>query len=251
MTIRINFWRQGHANNSSSDHSLIWTPKVGTLEDSGTSEFGWSDFVCSSRGSKIRYMLCCLYSSYRDVTGIEAYGGIIDAGHVESFILDHFRKWACKNFPVLGTTRINNFSNHMGQGYVDHQSVITFPCHRDVSNHLNLGFAQDFITEIVDGDYAILGGNDNEDDPHPLAGLDDKDGNLLSKVHHLLKQGGRPKEILCEKDGKIGDYVLSSRSRGDIMRVTFIRKPAGPVSKPRKGRAIDINALAEKITEAT
>ncbi len=236
MTVKISFFREGHANNSSSTHNLIWTSKAKEFEDTNDEDFGWNHFTCSSRKSKMLYITACLYSSYCSATKINTYDSIIESEELDSFILAQFRKWVKEHIPMLKGTSISfNPSNN----YVDHQSYICFPYYRKARQYINVEFARDFVKEMVDGDYVILGGNDNGESEHPLLGLDEKESNALSMVYRMITDVGDG-TVFCVKDHKIGDYVMSSNTgTGNVMRVSFIKKDK-PVKKD------DPDALLEK-----
>jgi hypothetical protein len=236
MSINISFWRQGHANNSSSTHSVIWTSKHGTIHDDSSEDFGWNQFVCSSRGSKIKYVTICLYQSWVTATGIREWGSIIPQATIRAFLSDNFANWVDANFPILKQNSDHYLHSHKEEfGHVDHQSVIAFPFHRKVDCHINIGFANDFINELVNGNYVILGGNDNEDASHPLDDLNESEFNRLTPVLRVLKDSV-PSEIMVEKDYVIGDWVLSSSRKGvgDIMRVSFSSNPSSNAKKTNK-----------------
>lgn len=222
MSTKISFFREGHANNSSSTHNLIWTSKAKELSDSLDEDFGWDQFTCSSRESKMMYLTICLYRSYSHATGIKTYDSIIESEVLDAFIMKQFRKWVNEHIPMLkdAAASFNPNNNH-----IDHQSMLCFPYYRQSRQYINVEFAKDFVKEMVDGDYVILGGNDNGDNDHPLLDLNEEESNALSMVYLMIRDV-ESDSVFCVKDNKIGDYVLSSKNgTGNVMRVSFIHKP--------------------------
>lgn len=219
MSMKIHFYRQGFANNSSSQHNIIFTRSAPSLVTDEDNEFGWDHFTCASKDGKLNYMLICLYRSYRMLSGVQEYSSIIDQKVVTAFIEANFKMWVSANFPIL-KDKVGDFSSDYDWGYVDHQSEFTFPCHRKKEKFINIDFANSFIRELVMEDYVILGGNDNTEERHPKESLDEEDQNLIGTVYRFFRER-HPQEIFCEKDEKLGDYVISNLSRGDLMRISF------------------------------
>lgn len=96
---------------------------------------------------------------------------------------------------------------------IDHQSVIRFP--RDSTGKIHVGFAKDLITYIINNEFAILGGNDNDCDDNENAEYND--GHILINV---LAQG-KYDRLVVVYDSNSGDYVLQNQKKGTIIRFSL------------------------------
>jgi hypothetical protein len=224
--MKITFYRQGHSNNSSSSHSLIFTEELPRDTSSG-SDFGWDWFVCSDRDSKLSYIVSCLRSSWMVASKVNCYFSI--PWHNKSLysrdcrdFREDFDKNVNKLFRSFLTNEIGiDISEVDLDGYgVDHQSQITFPLDRD-GQELNVSFAKKFIKEFVDGNWYVYGGNDNEDacydsptDRHYLP----PDKQDYASVWNFL-QDLYVKELTCVYDNKTEEYVISHPS--GLMKIKF------------------------------
>lgn len=186
--------RFGFATNSSSTHSIVRIPSGISVSDDDVScaEFGWQDFVCSSTRSKQMYIASQLRQHF------------IHQEDTDSVDWDYFKF-------LIGISE-KDFKTALG-GYVDHQSVISFP--RTFSGHgLDIKFFKDFVSWVLNPDVAIIGGNDNRNDEHPLR-----------KVCSELKQPffldyGRD-EVVARWDEKYHYWTLFNRSSGTKVRFSF------------------------------
>lgn len=139
--------RYGLATNSSSTHSIIHNAQLArakTIDDRvWDSEFGWDFFTAGTKEAKSNYMLQQLKYNIPRVS-LEAMKFI---GEKKGF-----------------SDKIEDIVD----GYIDHQSVISFPTYKG-SDTIHMKFFEDYYNYIVDGDFVILGGNDNDEDSHPLS----------------------------------------------------------------------------------
>lgn len=214
--MKITFLRLGYANNSSSSHSLIFTNKK--LKTDEYKDFGWDYFTAADQKSKLNYLLLCLRSSWNAFVNINRWDNIyLDNKEVESMISRQYKKFLLG----LGISeeKCFGFEEEYKDGYVDHQSIITFPSYRDISKGLNKEFCVALISELLKDGYAILGGNDNDEEYNPNKDLDLKEKEDIKNIAGGLTDND-PKSILCEKDNKTGEFVLSWIS-GKIMKVKF------------------------------
>lgn len=220
MSTRITFWRRGFATNSSSAHSLIFSgQKLEDSEDAKSLQFGWDFFTCASPESKLGYLALCLKSNYHWLANMPGSDSIVPYQKVERFVEDMFEEWAAEalaGYPPL-VAAVQRVA-HDEDTHVDHQSMIGFPCVRQDWNKPHPQFVMDFAKELMVEGYAILGGNDNTEESHPLLGNDVDDENHLSAVYRMLRDG-IPGHTLCVFDAKLGEYVLSMTDRGDIVKV--------------------------------
>lgn len=211
--MNITFYRKGFANNSSSSHSLIFTKEDLSRKTDEDAEFGWDYFTCADKEAKENYLLICLRESWKGWANIRSDG--LDYKEMERFKDNQFEMWLGAMIPELlnANTRLLNRFNH-----VDHQSIFTFPCYRDLRG-INVDFARAIINEITSKNYAFLGGNDNDDNEHSFKHLDtDKNKAVKTLWRHLRELD--PRSLLCERDEKTGEFIVSRRD-GDIMKVNF------------------------------
>jgi hypothetical protein len=226
--MQITFFRQGHSNNSSSSHSLIFTR--GDLPESNeNSDFGWQHFTCSSKESKLNYLLFSIRDQLSRAINFPYLGNINDYKDKEwsSFISE------CKGSisKIENSIIISWIRKYLGievkkiEGYVDHQSQIYFPFDRS-GEKLHAEFARDFINEFVNGNWYIFGGNDNDmgssDSPTvDDSNLDEKTAQYAKLWSYLTDSG----DHLCVKDELTGEYVLSNTGgtyyNGAIVKVKF------------------------------
>ena len=139
--------RFGLATNSSSSHSIIHNEKLSSDSKDGyvNAEFGWDFFTASTAAEREAYMMLQLKL----------------------------------NLPRICGNAINVFMKYEGiekpkisNGYIDHDSVIPLPKEK-YRKEVNLDFFNEYARYIIDGNFVILGGNDNTDESHPLSDKDD------------------------------------------------------------------------------
>lgn len=222
--MKITFYRQGYANNSSSSHSLIFTREDESKRSDESYEFGWRHFTCSAREDKLNYLYICLHESWFSLFRYQNIAdNVIDNNLKEDYEDISWNLFIHKYFPIFYETKkyIKFHYEEERYSYVDHQSVFTFPCYRDVDKGINIEFANDFINEVVNKNYVILGGNDNEEDNgHKLKYLDTSEHDDVKLLYRCLAEHS-PKDIICVKDDKTGEYVISLLKNGNLMKVKF------------------------------
>lgn len=210
--MKITFLRLGYANNSSSCHSLIFTDEK--LKTDEATDFGWDYFTAANQKAKLNYLLACLRNGFDAFANVDHYSNIyLDRDEVKEMVT---KRW----YIFLDSLGIKGDDRYDAESaYVDHQSAITFPCYRDVSKGLNKEFAVELIKEITENNYAILGGNDNDENSHAAKDLDQEAKNSVKELWRFLTDQGE-KSILTVKDIKTGEWVLS-KSFGPIMKIIF------------------------------
>jgi hypothetical protein len=185
--MKVSNIRLGHATNSSSLHSLIFLPPNQKPSDDYSKDgcFGWEFFTCFSHKAKMDYLTMVLQSNLR---------------HFDPQVTEYIIRSVCtdtKFFP---------------RGYIDHQSIITLP-RKFGSDYIDEDFFLDLTNYILQPNLAILGGNDNTHEKHPLATnafrlpITDKVGTWY-----------------CRKDGMNDEWVLYNSNSGDKIRFSFNRK---------------------------
>lgn len=188
--------RFGHANNSSSSHSMILL-KDRTARTDETTDFGWQYFTVADERTKVDYLAALVFDALRRVST----GPIAEAAVQNLFDTPANFDWK----PQGGTPT-----------YIDHQSVITIPLSWD-GEFINEQFLKEFRDFLMQDDLVILGGNDNDDHTHPLATEDNPDFTLA------LPYDNGSKDWVARKDTASGRswWTLFNRSSGDKMRFDF------------------------------
>lgn len=202
--VKITFWREGSANNSSSSHSIIFTSKPLTSDED--SDFGWNFFTASDPDDKMNYCIKALHCTWLQHNAIPWSTTNINHKDIEAFTNGQFIKWFKLNFNDLYRKVENKIGYILDEVSIDHQSVFTFPSYRNTLMGLNVEFAKAWIDEIVNGNYAILGGNDN-DDKHRHQKYHKGDTDAI-KIYDLLSDSGIKNIIV--KDEETDEWVLST-----------------------------------------
>ena len=219
--MKITFYREGHANNSSSSHSIVFTDT--RLENSETSSFGWGNFICSSAQAKTNYLVACLYTSFQQYVALKAsnnpyfdWAGI--AAAVSAKLKEVVIRDVCPLLPAAEAEWVHQALDALGSVDVDHQSVFYFPSCRNPDEGLHVGFIVDVFLEITKPEYVILGGNDNDSDIHPDAPRDAKSTPFTEVLQHLKR--GSSRSTHCVYDPLLQEYLISWDS-GPIMKINF------------------------------
>lgn len=136
--MKIESVRLGFASNSSSSHSIVITEQKLRDEYDGSYEFGWENFILSSKGAKQNYLAQSLFDNLK---------GKLGKNTAEIIVCALFK---------------NTKKDLLKEGYVDHQSQMGFPCYYDKRDSVNLEFFKSMADHIKNKkDLLILGGNDN------------------------------------------------------------------------------------------
>lgn len=149
--IRIHNIRCGLATNSSSSHSMIKTEKD-LPETPGEGEYGWNDFTLTSETEKRRYVAAQIMSQ------------------------SHLHRWTNEEKELSKIDKVAKFAKEICQleddaskikeYYVDHSSVIELE-KAPGEIGINPRAIKHLLTQLLEKDIVILGGNDNSDG-HPL-----------------------------------------------------------------------------------
>jgi hypothetical protein len=198
--------RYGFATNSSSTHSICLISKDEKIVDSHGQEFGWNFFTCSSENAKRRYMGQTIKSAFEMVHGLSEE----DAATIAS-------KWSgIKISP---------------SGYIDHQSNISIPCKLHWGRlRIRKDFFDDLLRFVLKPEIVILGGNDNEENSHPLIESgkarnilksywnDEAIGNPVLRL--LVDSNSESLRARYDKTGKF--WSLFCSSSGTKIRTSFL-----------------------------
>jgi hypothetical protein len=221
--MKISSVRLGHANNSSSTHSILLNAKGGArASSSGDFQYGWDWFHLKDRENKGKYLATLVFSALTADGMSPDHAGIV-------------AKDLTAYDPKAGSED--------GHAYVDHQSVIVLP-RRLGEKHVRHDFLQEFVAYVRDNPaVSIHGGNDNEDEP--VSGVldwsPDQEGlqavqgegasvNQLPRDHPRLPLFGR-------KDR--GWWILYNQETGAKIRVSFESNPA-PYLSAQTPELVDI-----------
>lgn len=187
---RLNF-----ATNSSSTHSVILLDSIHSnkyIEDRyDNSSFGWDWFTVKSKEGVVNYLETSLLECLRNT-----YGN--DVGNILAESL-------CKSI------------EDVDYASVDHQSQLTFPCSfYSVSTNqpeIDLNFYNDFKEHLINKNVLILGGNDNDNDSHPLSDTGEHLDILPVEQDSTL--------LVSRYDETYNFYTLFNLDNGTKMRVSF------------------------------
>lgn len=180
--------RVGLACNSSSSHSILFLgDKNNDVKTDEYSDFGWNYFTAADKESKNNY----LYSIIN-----QAFYKLVPPSDKEAFYGKFF----------------DNMSDIDTSASVDHQSVVVLPSHLDGT--INTQFIEDFQKFLLQDNVVITGGNDNDNDFHPIKGTEKSN---LDK----LPTDGDSSQWLARKDKKYDFWTLFNRSSGSKVRFSF------------------------------
>lgn len=202
--------RERFATNSSSSHSIIFL-KGGASDDEANGDFGWNFFTAASQEAKSLYLAALLNSNLHGLVPDEAKKEIISS-------------WLSPGvYPEAEGA------------YVDHQSVIVFPMQWD-EKMLHKEFFDYFTAFMMRDDVVVLGGNDNTDEKHPLAGL----GKEVEM--DLPLECGR-EGLVARRDTRGNFWTVFNRNSGTKVRFALDKE----VQFPTKSEAPELADI--KITD--
>lgn len=200
--------RLGFATNSSSSHSIIFNLPIATDLDVDSNEFGWNEFCAASAEAKARYLAVTLF---------ENISGLIGEEMARSVCAD----W-CK-VPL------------QGDGYVDHQSLMSLPVSRKQAGWGSEGifpvdkqFFDELMAYYQQSSLVVVGGNDNntEDRRFPEG-----------RQRHIVPTDHGSGVFVCRKDGQW--WTLMNRFSGAKIRLSFLPEPK-PYTKARSPELVDV-----------
>jgi MoaA/NifB/PqqE/SkfB family radical SAM enzyme len=193
--MKIHNVRMDFATNSSSSHSLIFLKSAKEdLVGEDCFDFGWEFFTATKKKTRRIYLGHLIASALREV-------------------MDH------KTIPIVLKELVGYPVDHDWRrneredwGYIDHQSIYMIPLNW-TQNGPDYEFIEDLKEFFLQKDLVILGGNDNEDDRHPL-----DNGNTF--LLPLPIDVGRSTGFVARKDPQ-GFWTLFSRHNGNKIRFSF------------------------------
>ena len=212
--------RLGFATNSSSTHSIIFLKPRQRIEDSDVDhrEFGWDFWTAASQAAKRQYIAIQLYDALRHQVNDDVAEAV-----VESWVKGYEPSEPGKTFHDAGPA-----------GYIDHQSAMVLPQSWD-GKGIDKEFFQEFQAFLMRDDVAILGGNDNTEESHPLGD---------TSFHLPLPRDGYA-NLVARKDAKGNFWTVFNRDDGGKVRFSF----EDPTSKHEVMKASVPELVDLKITD--
>ena len=219
--MKIHNIRMGLATNSSSTHSLIFMSpeRYQKTPTDAYCDFGWDFFTAANKPSKENYLGYILKRNLEPIMGFQSAAILLSS-----------------LFPSRG----EDFSYELDRiGYgIDHQSMITLPSNWD-GKGIDLEFFKALRDYILDNPIAILGGNDNDDSAHPLAGA-----GVGVDLDLPMDYGYENTGLVARNDGD--HWVLFNRNTGAKVRISFSSK-TGAIADANKGATPEL--VDVKITD--
>lgn len=184
--MKIHNIRLGYATNSSSSHSMIFDPQGKYFDDFDEDSFGWDYFTAASPEARARYIASTL---------VQNLGGELPDALIMAILKG-------LNLPL----------NTPG---IDHQSVFNLPAEFG-SKLPDLAFFDEFRQYIMRDGVVILGGNDNNDEDHPL----------FDETKQMTFNGWEPESYnsVCRKDGDW--WTIYNLNSGNRVVLSFKDDPA-------------------------
>lgn len=182
--------RYGFATNSSSTHSLaIWKSDAPIPTEPEPETFGWEWFTANTQEGKEKYLRSIFMGDASRIVGREG------AVHMASLIWSQDREKLRKEIEDVN---------------VDHDSDPCLPMNWD-GMFLNMDFVMEFNRVLRNPKIAILGGNDNEEDPGAFAhGYEP-----ISKMGGLFGYSAN----VARKDPAYGHWTMFDRKNGRKIRL--------------------------------
>lgn len=186
--MKIHNVRLGFATNSSSTHSIILTDDNVWDNDVEDGEFGWGNFTVASPDAKAKYLGTTLYTNLQNQVSRDIAIAVV-------------KDW-------LGVTLTPDGYGGVSE-HVDHQSLFTLPLEYNRKG-VSKEFVDDFYSYLSNKNIVILGGNDNDEDTHPLRDNPKVELPIPLESH----------DYVARKDG-LGYWSLFNFATGTKVRFSF------------------------------
>lgn len=153
--MKVHNVRLGFATNSSSSHSIIFAPDMKDIRDdyNGEDGFGWSYFTLASKEAKDEYMTAML------VQNLAA-----SENHFTVDLIQLILKGLGLKISQEDQEELEKYGYCIG---IDHQSLYILPKEYG-TNYVSIQFFNEFREYMQKEGVMILGGNDNNEQNHPL-----------------------------------------------------------------------------------
>src|ERR1035437_3839147 len=188
--MKIHNVRLGHATNSSSTHSIIYTDYPVGDKDVYDGEFGWNHFTAASLETKKLYLASTLYSNLKYQVSNDIAMAVV-------------RDW-------VGVSLTPSTYGGVEEN-IDHQSIFRLPVEYS-GKGIHKQFFDEFKEYMLKDGIVILGGNDNSEDSHPLLSS--------NKKIELPIPTDTNAELVARKDDS-GYWTLFNREAGTKIRFSF------------------------------
>lgn len=211
--MHISSVRLGHANNSSSTHSILLNSKSAPRgSESGEFEFGWDWFHIKDQDGKARYLSALVYTTLCH-----------DMANEHAAVV-------AKDLTGFNPLRDRIAAGNGLEAYVDHQSVNAFPLSFGEQKY-DPDFMREFVEYVRDNPkVSIRGGNDNcEKEDNWVEGED-------HAVNELPRDCGKV-DLFARKDGQW--WVLYNKESGAKVRISFAKNP-GEYRKAMRPELLDL-----------
>lgn len=205
--MKVTFLRKSHANNSSSDHSVIFLNNealrshiysIAGVDHDSCSDYGWNYFLLQTPTQKIDYLLLIAFYTLYYGTKL-SYKKSVDCifNRLSRFI--HLSSY--KNEEFHSKIKRNE------QVSIDHQSIFYFPLKRKPKG-VDWYFCNCFFSEILREDHVILGGSDCNDD-QLIDSRKDAPVSSIETIYKFLRDFSH-QPIYSEFNEKTKEFILSS-----------------------------------------
>jgi hypothetical protein len=212
--MNISSIRLGHANNSSSTHSILLnSPQRAAAGKCDNFQYGWEWFHLKHKDDKAMYLSALIFTSLQHDMDISAEHASLIAHSLTG--MD----------PLQSREKDKYWSV-----YVDHQSVNAFP-HKFGEKHHDPEFMKEFVEYIRDTpEITIFGGNDNDSNPPEVIGE--------RSILNALPRDTMPNyPLYSKKDGEW--WILYNQETGAKLRVSFAKAPK-PYTSGSRPELVDI-----------
>ena len=210
--MHISSVRLGHANNSSSTHSILLNSKSAPrASGSGEFEFGWDWFHIKDQDGKARYLSALVYTTLRHD------------------MADEHAAVVAKDLTGFNPVR-DRIEGRRDDAYVDHQSVNAFPLAFGEQKY-DPDFMREFVEYVRDNPkVSIRGGNDNSEEGDNWVNGEEHAVNTLPRDCGKIN-------LFARKDGQW--WVLYNKDTGAKVRLSFAKNP-GEYLKAAKVELLDL-----------
>jgi organic radical activating enzyme len=237
--MKLSFFRQGHANNSSSDHSIIFTKeKLRGKSSYSDGSYGHEEFILNNPEKKAKYILVQLYHSVhrlfpnlpllKDEDMVQIVLLSMSDSSERSFaeeksslVLFFNALFETKRLRVPPSveewmiSQIQSAESYFEFG-VDHQSIWSLP--RDYNTDtISMDFFIDLANYLIHTpEIIILGGSDNSDSMKERL-LNTDDSMVTEFISSIRESSG---DMVCKYDHGSGEWtVRKSRGYSDIYSI--------------------------------
>ena len=258
--MKIKSIRYGFANNSSSSHSIVFLGSQKVEDNDIYEDFGWSFFTAASEQAKKDYLLATILHQRKIVSYIPRTPLTEKSGWSNPFEeMEVMKKYKITNWDELRKSKFQNnfdladsieeklkwgfikenfsdiFGNEMLQDweersstgqwgatpYIDHQSVLALPINPDGS--IQVEFLKTFFSILIKENFAILGGNDNDDVSHSLYSKNTFSDNksIMNVLKIIDMMGTENVGPVCVYDELNKDFIFQKSENGNKIRFSL------------------------------